>query len=437
MKKIDIKRTIKVTDEYDVLVCGGGLSGVAAALAAARDGARVGLIENTGKLGGVAVTGLLGAVSGQQIHPEKVVAGILPEFISRCQDRNGVSDGGWCAVFDPEILNNVLLEMLVEPGVDLQLYTRVTEAVREDDKIEHAIISGKGTLSALAAKIFIDATGDGDLAFAAGCDYEYGREEDGLAQSATLVFRIGGVELDKVPPTPEITELWRKCGPKEVPTNHAAIKYLRHPGTAGEIIINMTHILCCDGTSCRELTRARIEGGIQSEKVLDFFRKHIPGFATAFINCTAESIGIRETRRFPGDYCLTLDDALSGRDFPDQIARCWWSIDVHNPNAVHTGSMHSLDKSFGIPYRCITPREMKNLYIAGRPISADHLAFSSSRIASTCLAVGEAAGTASVLALKAEDTRKINIDELRNRLIANGAIVDRQQLKNVKPKEVA
>lgn len=428
MKKIDFQSTLEVTGEYDVLVCGGGLSGVVAALAAARGGASVGLLEYTGKLGGVSVTGQLGAVSGQHMKGEKVVAGILPEIISRCQSRNGVNDDGWCAVFDPETLNSVLLNMLDEAGVDLWLYSPVTGAIRNGEQIEYAVISGKGSLFAIKAKVFIDATGDGDLAYAAGCEYEYGREEDGQAQSATLVFRIGGVELDKMPSSTEISKLWIEYGPKDVPTDHAAIKFLRHPGTTGEVIINMTHILRFDGTSTRELTRARQEGSIQSEKILEFFRQHVSGFGTAYINCTAENIGTRETRRFTGDYCLTLDDARSGRDFPDQVARCWWSIDVHNPIGMHTGSMYSLDKSFGIPYRCITPQGVKNLYVAGRPISADHLAFSAVRIASTCLAIGEAAGTAAIQALKSGDIHNIEIDELRSSLISNGAVVDRQKL---------
>ncbi len=428
MKNIDFQRNLEVTGEYDVLVCGGGLSGVVAALAAARDGARVGLLEYTGKLGGVSVTGQLGAVSGQHMKGEKVVAGILPEIISRCQSRDGVNDDGWCAVFDPETLNSVLLEMLDEAGVDLQLYTPVTGAIRDGEKIEYAVISGKGSLSALKAKLFIDATGDGDFAYAAGCEYEYGREEDGQVQSATLVFRIGGVELDKMPPNSEITKLWLEVGPKDVPTDHAAIKFIRHPGTTGEVIINMTHILRFDGTSTRELTRARQEGTVQCEKVLEFFRQNITGFGTAYINCTAENIGTRETRRFIGDYLLTVDDARGGRDFPDQIARCWWSIDVHNPIGMHEGSMYSLDKSFGIPYRCITPKGVKNIYMAGRPISADHLAFSAVRIASTCLAIGEAAGTAAVQALKTGDTHNIDIEELRSSLLRNGAVTDRQKL---------
>jgi hypothetical protein len=429
MHNIDFKKNVPIYGKYDLVVCGGGLSGVAAAICASRHGAKTLLIENTGKVGGVSVSGLLGAVSGQIMKDEEVVSGFLRELIDRCREMNVVNDMEWCAVFNPELLNHVLLEMLVEAGVELLLYTRVADARREGERIIDVIICTGSGMRAVVAPVFIDATGDGYLAYVSGCEYDMGRDSDGLTQSATLVFKIGGVKLDKVPPVTEITELWRKHGPNSVPTDHAAVKFIHHDNTDGEAVINMTHILRFNGVDNRELSRSRLEGSRQSIQILKFFRKHIEGFSGAYINASAESIGVRETRRIKGDYQLCAADVISGTDFPDQIARCLWSVDIHNPDGVHFGMSKHLSKSYGIPYRCITPVGISNLYMAGRPISSDHVAYSSCRIASTGVALGEAAGVAAIMAAASGDTRKVDVKELQRKLRFQGAVIERKHLQ--------
>ena len=179
----------------------------------------------------------------------------------------------------------------------------------------------------------------------------------------------------------------------------------------------MTHILNCDCTKTEDLTRIRKEGVRQAEYLLnEFFRKEIPGYEHAWISHYAPQIGCRETRRILGDYVLTEDDVISSRRFEDEIACGIWGIDVHTPDGVHTRIARYIEKPYGIPYRCVTPRNIGNLYIAGRPISADHIAHSSSRINGTCMAIGEAVGCASAGAIQNGSTRKVDVRQLQEKI---------------------
>jgi hypothetical protein len=414
---------LKIMDEstYDVFVAGTGLAGIAAAIGAARDGLKVGMAEYFGRPGGVPVSGILGIVSGLRTEDELVSDGFFfRELLERARAVNGVVERPGRGMFEPEKLSLILLEMLAENGVELSLYTPLIGAEVEGRRIAAAITSSKSGNHRVRARLFVDATGDGDLAAMAGCPYEIGRESDGKVQSSSLTFCIGGIDADRVPPTPEITAIWRRYE-HQVPTDHAVVNRLPHGHGA---ILNMTHILDCNCLNDADLLRIRREGTRQAFEIVDFFRARVPGFENACLSMTAEQVGVRETRRITGDYILTKDDVTAGRDFPDRIARCAWPIDIHNPEAPHSDGMIHLKQSYSIPYRCITPLGMDNLYMAGRPISADHVAFSSSRINGTCIALGQAIGLAASEAVK-HGTRGVDVGGLQARLRAGGAVVDR------------
>lgn len=421
------ERRLEVRAEYDLLVCGAGMAGIAAAVNAAREGLKVGMIEYFGKPGGVPVSGLLGVVSGYGCGEERITSAFMNRLRERAVAVGGVNERNGYLMFDPEKLNRILLELLEEYGIDLHLYTRLVDAVREGEALRYAVVASKAGMGALEAGVFVDATGDGDLAAMAGCPFEMGRESDGRVQSSSLTFQVSGVKAAEVPQTmPEMSAIWRSF-PQQVPIDHMVIKYMPERNGLLDGIVNMTHIPDCNSLNPADQVRIRREGTRQAFWILEFLQKHVPGFEHAYISATAEQLGVRETRRILGDYVLTEEDVLSGRDFPDEIARCCWGIDVHNPTGTHTGIERPIRRTYGIPYRCITPRGISNLYIAGRPISATHRAFSSSRINSTCIMIGEAVGLAAPSALRQRGTRKADVAAVQEKLVREGTSVHRSE----------
>ena len=231
-----------------------------------------------------------------------------------------------------------------------------------------------------------------------------------------MLFIIGGIDVGRMPSYMEIRKIW-KSKPRNVPIDHSVFQFVPHNEKSNEIAVNMTHALRADPLSARGLTAIRRECVRQAHELLEgFFRREIPGFENAWISRFAPQVGIRESRRILGDYVLTADDVLSGRRFDDEIACGIWGIDVHNPDGVHTGVRTPIEKPYGIPYRCITPRTLRNLLVAGRPISADHLAFSSSRINASCMAIGEAAGFAASQIVRTRDVRSVDVRKVQKLL---------------------
>lgn len=418
-------RSVPVTAEFDMVVCGAGLSGIAAAWTAARRGLRVGMAEYFSKPGGVPVSGLLGVISGFRKDEERVVDGLFwQEMLDRCDRLGGVTRRqGWGARVEPEKLSRVLLEMLSESGVTLALLTQLIAAEVEGREVKHVVLASKAGLEAWSARLFVDDTGDGDLGALAGAEFAYGREADGKVQSSSLTFKLGGIDLERVPATmTDASKIWA-AHPHAVPTNHTVITYL--PGTNGEAAVNMTHILDCHPLTREGQLRIRQEGTAQAFEIAEFFRGHLPGFERCYVAQTAMQPGVREGRRVLGDYVLTAADVIEGRDFADQIARGCWGIDIHNPVAPHGNVMphFNIRRSYGIPYRCLTPRGFDNLYMAGRAISATHEAHASSRINGSCLAIGEAIGVVSLQALASGDIRRVDVSRLQSELEQQGGIV--------------
>ena len=418
-------REVPVGAEVDVLVAGGGPGGVAAAIAAARAGASVLLIEQYGCVGGMGTIGHVLTWSGS------VRGGLFAEFKERVSGAGGLSASG--VGFDLEVTKRVMEQMLTEAGVRLRYHTFACKSTVQDGTITGVIAESKSGREAFLAERVIDATGDADIAADAGCPFEKGRPEDGLLQPASLMFRMGGVDTDRAPGIPSFesrVELPKgdahtlareaaKAGKLPRNCEHVLIYHLPRPG---QVLINMSNVTGIDGTSADDLTRAEVEGRSQLEPIARFLRENVPGFEEAYVLDSGALVGVRETRRVTGEYTLTIDDVLEAKAFPDGIVRARFPVDIHDPKG-HAGDSSRLPRGFyEMPYRCLIPLDVENLLIAGRPISATHEAHASLRVMPICMAIGQAAGLASALSVRElVHPRDLDVELLRCELRHAGA----------------
>ena len=403
--------------EYDVLVCGSGMGGISAAAATAENDLKVGMIEYFGEPGGIPVSGRLGSISGFAKNDMVAVEGFPRALAERLNTRGKalIQGGGSNINLPPSTLAAEIFDLLDFYGIDFFSYSRLIGMDKKNGRITAAKVSMKEGIRSIRAKLFIDATGDGDAAALVGCPFMKGRASDGKVQSATLIFIIGGIDTARMPAYMEIRKIW-KSKVRQVPINHSVFQFVPHGENTNEIAVNMTHAVNADPLTSAGLTRMRRQCIRQTEYLLDFFRTEIPGFEHAWISQFAPQMGVRDSRRITGDYILSADDVLSGRRFEDEIALGIWGIDIHDPEGVHTGVGRPVNLPYGIPYRCITPQGVNNLLIAGRSISCDFEAFSSTRINATCMAVGEFAGCAAKDIIDSGDIRKIKVKTVRERM---------------------
>jgi hypothetical protein len=440
--------------DYDVLVVGGGNAGCAAALAAARNGARVLLAERYGFLGGTATASMVGPWMTFHSGDDRIVGGIAQEIVERLVLRGGspghIHDASdyvpTITPFDPEIHKALLFEMMRESGVALLLHAWFLDAVVGDGRVAGARLATVGGIREYRAKCTIDATADAYVAASAGVPTQQG-DARGRVQPASLMFRLSHVDLAAlsvyVRQRPEqmrsslklhertpaalsavagLYELWeaaRERGAVNVPRE--LVSFFATP-YADEVTVNMTRVVGVDPLDPDDLTRAEVEARAQVMQLLDFFRQDVPGFANARIAATATQIGVRESRRIAGEYTLTADDVLRARTFDDAVARSAYPIDIHNPSGSGT-TTHRLPAgaSYEIPYRCLVPRGVDDLLVAGRCISTTHEALASTRLTPTVMTLGQAAGTAAALSVQQNVTpRALNPALLRERLIRDG-----------------
>jgi len=419
-----------VADETDVLVCGGGPAGFAAAVAAARAGADTLLLEQSNCLGGMSTAGMMSHWSGCDSSP------IGLEITDRMRRYGALPPGWtedkrWCC--SHEALKEAMFEIAAEAGVRVQLHTWVAGAVVEGGAVKGAVTESKSGREAVLAKVSVDATGDGDLAARAGAAFDLGREGDGACQPATLMFLLGGVDTARaiLPPSfeslvqvpkGEIQALGRARLP--APAGHVLLYPTRLPGC---VCVNMTNAVGVDATDARSVTRAEIECRAQIEPIVAFLREFAPGYEKCYALASAQNVGIRESRHFRGLYTLTAEDIVAGRSFDDWIAvRNWFNFDIHNVggsglDANGAQAQFRAKGTYQIPYRCCVPEALDGLLLAGRNISGTHKAHSNFRVMTICADVGFGAGFAAALAAKAGvRPRDVDVADVQRLLRAAG-----------------
>ena len=413
--------------KYDLAVIGGGFAGVAAALAAARAGVKVLIVEKSNCLGGAAVNCLVNPfmpywteVDGRRVD---FSAGIFREIHDRLEERNAMRKES----FLEEELKYILNEMIAEANIDLLFHAYIFKVEKCDEHIASVMVATKGGEMQIEANYFIDATGDAQLAYLAGCPTVLGRESDHLCQPMTLCFRIGNVDVEKFYASREGLKIAhaQSLASGELINPRENILVFKTP-IHNVLHFNTTRVVRKNPTSPEEVTEAEVLARKQVYEIYDFMKKNADGLENSFLMMTAAEIGVRESRMIVGDYVLTEQDCRNCVKFEDAIAACNYDIDIHNPEG--TGTSHYYFPAgayYTIPYRSLIPKGSENMLVAGRCISSDHGAQASYRIMPVVCCIGEAAGTAIGLAARSGcSVRDINPKELQSVLKKNRAYIN-------------
>ena len=452
-------RKIPVAGRFDVLVCGGGAAGLAAALASARTGASTLLVEVNGFLGGAATAALVSEFGGQAGYDH--MSGIAKEMADRMIARGQATPGRFRTSFESEAFKQTALEMLKEAGAQLLFYSLVADAIVTDGSVRGVIVENKSGRQALLGEVVVDATGDADVAALAGASVVRGREGDGRMRPVSLFFRVGNIDveallrfirenphqfapdsskniidLDRDPPMVRpmgFFDLVRQAKAKgDYPEECHYLRIDNLNLTQHMATINTTRVYDVDGSQAEDLTRAYLKGVEQMRKILAFLKSYVPGFSRSYLLDTAPSLGVRETRRVVGEYVLSEEDIVENRSFPDVIGvpgyRHTRGLPVHSPDG-HEGAesdvanRQAIDELFvyGIPYRCLLPSGVEGLLVAGRCISATHAADGYTRVIPSCMLTGQAAGTAAALSAQADvPPRRLDVSRLQRCLAEQG-----------------
>jgi hypothetical protein len=441
-----------------VLVVGAGAAGIAAAISSARNGAATLLVESNGYLGGISAS--LGWIGFHDNRYRQVVKGLAAEFVSRMQAAGDASP----YVMDPKCSSVVSLnvhawkilamEMARDAGVQLMLHTHFVDTIREGGRIAGVIVEHKSGRQEIRADVTIDCSGDGDVAARGGVNWEKGRTQDGLVQAPTLVFRVGGIDrlrFIRACKDPSLNyrewlhphpDLWRKmmaridhepvfitggfaglieqarrAGDFEVPQSRLVGIKTHVPD---EFLVVTTRVLGLDPTDVNSVTEAYARIYLQIPILMKFFRRYLPGWEATQLREIAPMLGIRESRRITGDYVLTVDDVVAGREFPDAVSMGGYHVDIHNPSGTWVISRNVA--AYTIPLRSLIAQGVEGLLMAGKCLSATHEAVASTRVIPICMGQGQAAGVAAALAVARRcQVRDVPIRHIQNLLIEQGA----------------
>ena len=404
--------------KYDLIVVGGGVSGVAAAVSAAREGLSVLLLEKFGSLGGAMSNSLVFPFMRHVVRGDsgKVTsAGIFAEMKARREKYKDLSWETYKFVFD---------DMVSEAGVEVLFHVTAFEARTEGREIRSLKVATKCGVLEFAADFFIDASGDGELIAMTGCDYQLGRESDGYCQPMTTCFRLSGVDLDRFnEEKPELQKKYNELQAEGKITNPRE-NILVFTGIGDGILhFNTTRVVKHDPTDPFEVSRAEMIARRQVNEMVEFLKENSEAFKSSSLVYIANHIGVRESRKLKGVHILTGDELRACTAFEDAIALGCYNIDIHNPTGTGTYIYYFLDGTYySIPYRSLLPKEYDNMLVAGRCLSADHVAHSAVRVIPICACLGEAAGTALAIAkADGKNAHTVDITKLRSRLIEKGA----------------
>ncbi len=449
-------KALPVRKETDVLVVGGGPSGLIAAQAAAEDGLSVTLVESRSFVGGnmtigLPILGFLGQKGNQ------IIKGLPQQFINRLKKMDAASEHRPCplhmslTLVEPEAVKTAGLEMLVQSNVDVLFYAFFAGVVMDGDELKGAIIESKAGREVILAKVVIDCSGDADVAFKAGVPCEYGNEHGGV-QPPTLMFCLGGVDTEKL--RLSIAEEPRTYLTDFIPAEYfgqnnqfivvglrSLVQQAQQDGIdipvertilitglrKGEIWVNMSRVNGVNGTDPASLTYGEIEGRKQIQGIQRYLIEYVPGFKDAYFLKTAPFLGIRETRRIIGHYVMNQEDVLGCAHFDDAVAVASYPLDIHHPEGGGC-TLTWCGDCYDIPYRSLVPLNVKNLLVAGRCISTTHEAMSAIRVMAPCMAMGEAAGRAAKIAVRAGITPgEIDVKQLQQELRDSGAYLRKHE----------
>lgn len=416
----------------EVLVVGSGVAGSIAALAASRTGASVTLLERYGFMGGTS-TQVLDTFYGFYTpgeDPKKVVGGISDEVVRALQKeqkaflRPNTFGAGIGITYDPERLKVLWEQKALEDGVRLFFHSFVVDVLQEGDRITGVIAAGKNGLVKFQADAIIDASGDADLAAAAGVPFDGVKK--GAIQAMTTTFRLVNVDMDTAQNVPNETlhHLLQEAidsGDYTLPRQEGSV---HNTPIQGVVATNLVRVSDVDGTNPEQLTLAEIEGRRQALEYVRFLRDFVPGYGHAELVSLSTQIGIRESRRIQGRYRLTKEDVLSACRFDDVIGRCGAPIEIHRNGGKTKWEYIPAGMAYDIPYRCLLPQRVEGLLVAGRCLSADSNAHASVRNMAQCMAMGQAAGTAAALAVQRKTTPgELDIQALQDAIRALGGIL--------------
>ncbi len=435
MEFINYTNKIKICDEYDVVVCGGGPAGIGAAIAAVQQGSKTAIIEKNGFLGGMATAGFVNPMSEFAYNGEQVTGGVAKQFADELVANGG---GLWeeprCNLsFNPEKYKLVAQELLLKAGVKLYLNSYAFDCVCDGNKITELLFINKTGVQAIKAKYFIDASGDGDLAFFAGVPMIEKKHSN--LQPATLCFCLAGVDTS--------TERMHIIHQKNHRFNHQAVfirEKLLELRKAGEnvpqfggpwlatmlddgcITVNMTRS-AIDATDNDNYQVAEFKMRDNIFTFVELMKKHIPEFKNCYLTAIASLVGVRESRNIKGVHVMTGQEYVDSVKFEDSIARACHPVDMHLPG--DDGQKLSFPKSAGyIPYRSLITNEYDNIIVAGRAISADSEAFAAIRVQAPCMEIGQSAGiAASICAKYGISVKNINVKELVSKVREVGSII--------------
>ena len=423
--------------QYDVIVCGGGFAGSAAALSAARAGAKVLLIEKNNCLGGAASECLVNPFmpywtkeDGKRLYLSRGIFSEICEEIRKLDAVMSVSEYEPTDVpvktFNEEHLKLVLQRLLLSAGVKLLFHTSCVGVKKDGEKLSAVTVSNKNGIYDIEAECFIDATGDADIASMSGCPVRVGREADGLCQPMTLCFRVSNIDIPKFNAVRNDIQKLYKQYRAEGKIKNVREDILIFPTMSDNTLhFNSTRIVKHNPLNAEDVTEAEILAREQVFELLLFLKQNAAGFENAVLSSTAMRIGVRESRMIDGDYILTPEDLINCVKFDDSISACNYDIDIHNPEGSGTSHYYFKDGTYyTIPYRCLTAKNNTNLLVAGRCISSTHEAQASYRIMPTCCTLGQAAGVAAAMAVKqGGNVRNIDVQKLRNTLTDQGMLV--------------